>query len=73
MCIKKNYDELISINPSPIKNKLCSTITSRFNPSGGLYVERIEFIKKLSKQKQFLGKIDIFGYNWTKDELGDMF
>ena len=73
MCIKKNYDELILINRSPNKNKLCSTITSRFNPGGGIYTSRINFIKKLSQQKQFIDKIDIYGYNWTEDELGEMF
>ena len=73
MCIKKNYDELSIINTSPEKNKLCSTITSRFNPGGGLYGTRIEFIKKLSQQKQFTDKIDIYGYNWTEAELGEMF
>ena len=55
------------------KNKLCSTITSGFSGGDGLYNKRIEFIKKLSKQKNFLGKIDIYGYNWSKKELGDMY
>lgn len=73
MCIKKNYDELNAINEPLQKTKLCSTITSKFNPSGGLYGTRIEFIKKLSKQEQFLDKVDIFGYNWDKKELGEMF
>ena len=59
MHIVKNYDELASIISSPPKNKLCSTITSRFNPGGGLYATRIDFIKKLSQQKQFVNKIDI--------------
>ena len=73
MCIKKNYDELNAINKPLEKTKLCSTITSKFNPGGGLYGERIEFIKKLSKQEQFMDKIDIFGYNWEKKELGEMY
>ena len=73
MCIKKNYDELNAINVPLKKTKLCSTITSKFNPGGGIYAERIEFIKKLSQQKQFLDKIDIFGYNWSEKELGEMF
>jgi hypothetical protein len=73
MCIKKNYDELLAINTPPKKNKLCSTITSKFNPGGGLYGIRIKFIQKLSQQKKFLDKIDIFGYNWTEKELGEMF
>tara|TARA_B100000787_G_scaffold36434_1_gene25563 strand:+ start:11542 stop:12483 length:942 start_codon:yes stop_codon:yes gene_type:complete len=73
MHIVKNYDELASIISSPPKNKLCSTITSRFNPGGGLYATRIDFIKKLSQQKQFVNKIDIYGYNWTEAELGEMF
>jgi hypothetical protein len=72
MCIKKNYDELLSIIPYN-KKKICSTITSRLNPGGGLYATRIDFIKKLSKQTKFLNKIDIYGYNWTKNELGEMF
>ena len=70
---QKNYDELNAINQPLQKTKLCSTITSKFNPGGGLYAARIEFIKKLSKQKQFLDKVDIFGYNWDKIELGEMF
>jgi len=73
MCIKKNYDELLAFNKIPLKNKLCSTITSRLDQGNGLYATRIEFIKKLSKQKQFLNKIDIYGYNWTESELGEMF
>lgn len=73
MCIQKNYDELLEYNKPILKNKVCSTITSRFNPGGGIYGERIEFIKKLSQQKQFLNKIDIFGYNWTEKELGKMY
>jgi len=73
MCIKKNYDELIVLNKPLIKNKLCSTITSRFNSGGGLYETRIQFIKKLSQQTKFIDKIDIFGYNWTEKELGKMF
>ena len=73
MCIKKNYDELNAINIPLKKTKLCSTITSKFNPGGGLYRTRIEFIKKLSQQKQFIDKIDIFGYNWSEQELGKMF
>ena len=71
--IKKNYDELLAFNKIPLKNKLCSTITSRLDHGIGLYGKRIEFIKKLSKQKQFLNKIDIYGYNWTEAELGNMF
>ena len=47
MAIKKNYDELNDINEPLEKTKLCSTITSKFNPGGGLYGTRIEFIKKL--------------------------
>jgi hypothetical protein len=73
MCIKKTYDELLAYNKKPLKNKLCSTITSRLNLGNGLYAARIDFIKKLSKQKQFLNKIDIYGYNWTGAELGEMF
>lgn len=73
MCIKKNYNELLSINIPYNKKKICSTITSRLNPGGGLYATRIDFIKKLSKQTKFLNKVDIYGYNWTKKELGKMF
>ena len=73
MAIKKNYDELNAINKPLEKTKLCSTITSKFNPGGGLYGARIDFIKKLSKQQQFMDKIDIFGYNWEKKELGEMY
>ena len=73
MGIKKTYDQLSIFNEIPKKNKICSTVTSRFNPGGGLYGTRIEFIKKLSQQKQFIDKIDIFGYNWTEAELGEMF
>ena len=73
MCIKKTYDELKLVNHSPIKNKLCSTITSGFNPGGGLYKTRIDFIKNLSTHKEFLNKVDIYGYNWTEKELGEMF
>ena len=73
MAIKKNYDELNAINKPLEKTKLCSTITSKFNPGGGLYGARIDFIKKLSKQEQFMDKIDIFGYNWEKKELGEMY
>ena len=73
MHIKKNYDDLKLIKSSPVKNKLCSTITSRFNNGTGLYGTRINFIKKLSQQKRFLNKVDIFGYNWTEAELGEMF
>ena len=73
MAIKKNYDELNAINKPLEKTTLCSTITSKFNPGGGLYGARIDFIKKLSKQEQFMDKIDIFGYNWEKKELGEMY
>jgi len=72
MCIKKNYDDLSNFK-IPQKTKLCSTITSRYNPGGGLYGTRIDFIKKLSQQTRFLDKVDIFGYNWTEAELGKMF
>ena len=73
MAIKRNYDELNAINEPLQKTKLCSTITSKLNPGGGLYGTRIEFITKLSKQKQFLDKVDIFGYNWEQKELGEMY
>ena len=55
------------------KTKLCSTVISRYNPGGGLYGTRIDFIKRLSKQTKFLDRVDIFGYNWTEAELGSMF
>lgn len=73
MCIKKNYDELLDFNKLPIKNKLCSTVTSGLIFNTGIYKERVEFIKKLSKQSQLRDKIDIFGYNWSKNELGEMY
>ena len=73
MSIQKNYDQLLAFNKIPLKNKLCSTITSGLNQNTGIYKTRVEFIKKLSKQKQFLDKIDIFGYNWRKSELGEMY
>ena len=73
MCIGKSYDELCAVDSPPVKNRLCSTITSRFNPGGGLYGTRIEFVKRLSQQKQFINRVDIFGYNWTESELGEMF
>ena len=63
MCIQKTYTDLTNMKQVN-KNKLCSTITSGFSGGDGLYNKRIEFIKKLSKQKNFLGKIDIYGYNW---------
>lgn len=69
---KKNYNELFDFK-YPIKKKLCSTVTSGYNPNRGIYQERVNFIKKLSKQKQFLNKIDIFGYGWRKKELGEMY
>lgn len=70
--IKKNFDDLINLEYKE-KKKLCSTVTSRLNLNVGIYQERINFIKKLSKQNNFKDKIDIFGYNWTKKELGDMY
>lgn len=73
MGIKKTYDELMSVTESPLKNKLCSTITSRLNQNTGIYGKRIDFIKKLSQQKQFIGRVDIYGYDWTREELGDMY
>jgi hypothetical protein len=77
MCIKKTYDELLTFNKYPeitIKSKLCSTVTSGLVFNTGIYKERVEFIKKLSKEtNKFSDKIDIFGYNWTQDELGNMY
>ena len=63
MCIKKNYDELSAFTMQN-KNKLCSTITSGLDLGVGIYKNRVNFIKKLSKQNNFLDKIDIYGYNW---------
>lgn len=76
MCIKKTYDDLLKFNiyPSYLKSKLCSTVTSGLIFDTGIYKERVEFIRKLARQSHLLGnKIEIFGYNWTKDELGDMY
>ena len=72
MCINKTYDELIAFNKYN-KSKLCSTVTSGLHRNIGLYPNRIDFIKKLSKQPQFIDKIDIFGYNWDANELGTMY
>ena len=75
----KNYNELMEFNTYPIKNKLCSTITSRLNPidncnsSPNLYGTRIEFIKRLSQQIQFLDRVEVYGYGWKTEELGPMF
>tara|TARA_Y100000389_G_scaffold189574_1_gene213484 strand:+ start:386 stop:1345 length:960 start_codon:yes stop_codon:yes gene_type:complete len=75
MCIKKTYDDLINMKNLSEKTKLCSSITSKFgyNSNIGIYKNRVNFIKKLSEQKSFLDKIDIFGYSWTEKELGKMY
>tara|TARA_B100000035_G_C21036462_1_gene571243 strand:- start:5463 stop:6392 length:930 start_codon:yes stop_codon:yes gene_type:complete len=72
MAIEKNYDELLNFK-LPLKTKLCSSITSGFNGGSGLYIKRIDMIKKISKEKKFIDKIDLYGYNWSKDELGEMY
>lgn len=73
MCIQKNYNELSNFK-LPIKNKLCSSITSGYNGGGGgLYSKRIDIIKQISREKKFIDKIDLYGYGWSKDELGEMY
>ena len=41
MAIQKNYDELLNFK-LPIKNKLCSSITSGLDNGNGLYKKRIK-------------------------------
>lgn len=72
MCIGyKNYDFLSNFK-IPEKNKLCSTITSKLIVNS-FYAKRVNFIKKLSEREVFYDKIDIFGYDWTKEDLGKMY
>ena len=71
--IQKSYDELMAYSVYPVKNRICSSIISKNNNSSGLYKKRIQFIKTLSQQTRFIDKIDLYGYNWTKIELGNMY
>lgn len=71
--IKKNYMELNNYKKYYNKSKICSAVISKNQSDNGIYYKRIHFLKKLSQQEQFINKVDIFGYNWSKKELGDMY
>lgn len=73
--IEKNYDELMLLNLSKKTHK-CSAVVSKLihttpNEARIAYEERVAFIKKLSTLKT--NDIDIYGYNWKKSELGEMY
>ena len=70
--IEKNYDQLSSFQ-FLLKTRPCSTITSGYDNGTGLYKTRVDFIKRLSRQDRFREKIDIYGYGWKKEDLGDLY
>jgi len=79
LLIGKNYNELLECSTYPKKNKLCSTITSAYNPQSQFYPQRVQFIKDLSQAGKtkinipFPLDVDIYGYGWSKKELGSMY
>jgi len=72
--IQKNYTELNNFNKYCNKSKICSAIISKNNSNNyGIYQERINFLIKISKKNNFFNLLDIYGYNWSKNELGNMY
>lgn len=70
-----DYKQLLDLKFKE-KNKLCSGVVSKLiqkNPKQArfAYENRVNFIRKLCQTNN--NNIDIYGYNWTKKELGDMY
>jgi hypothetical protein len=71
-----NYQNIFKLNIDNQRNKLCSAVVSKFIQKKPFeayksYLKRISFIKTICKIDKF--NIDVFGYNWKKDELGNKY
>lgn len=74
--IGRNYNQLINLNIKNSRTKLCSAIVSKLifqKPIEAykIYSLRVNFIKILSEISDF--DIDIYGYNWKKEDLGEKY